>query len=431
MIERVREKNVFMAGRNNVKDRSKILINKNTLSFMLLILLNLLPDELFHSLTIYKSETPSFIRYKWLNYSFGIIDLLILLYGIILSKIHKRRWFWISAGILVFREIIFFALSDFSVISEGRYEIFLTILVGIALIQLQLNLGETTEDVWHKFQIIMLVNVFSVFLNLTFQRSGLIGRYNAVNLDVGTTGVIAGITLIGMSLDSNFKYHILWAIIAGIALILSGSRINVLISIASCLILFVIRIGGRLSSRKTLHVKLSTIVIFIFLIIILLVCGQELMQELYSSRIMTVFYSQNIKNALSGRPASLNAGLNIIIKKPLGISSHFANLQLKTIQEGFETFPHFGLLVQYIFFGPLIIIPLYYLIKSTTLLFRQKKLKILFPILYLIIYNIVGGGPIVNSKIIYLFGSIFVIGYMSARKVILADKLILFQSKGD
>ena len=56
-----------------------------------IILLLLLPDDVFSWLPVYQCVTPGFVSYKWLNYSFGIIQLVILLIGILIAVIKKHK----------------------------------------------------------------------------------------------------------------------------------------------------------------------------------------------------------------------------------------------------------------------------------------------------------------------------------------------------
>ena len=394
---------------------NKLSVKVTTLGFLLLVLVNMLPDEIFHMISIYNSATPSYIRYKWLNYSFGIIDLALLLYGV--YSLHKRRhkWIWAVLFILLLREFFFFLLSDFSAINDGSYEIFLSLFVGVALIEWQLQYGKDWEDNWNKFLIILIINVLSIYLNMILGRSGFSSRFNAVNLDVGTTGVLAGITFIAMLFNEKSKNKILWAVIAAVGLVLSGSRINLLITLALSILSIFLNASKRLTEKKLFRFRITTLVVIVGLVGIAVFYGETLLSRFEASRIITIFYSDYLGDVLSGRPASLTAGLNILKKNPLGISAYFTNLQYHTVLEGFVTFPHFGFLVQLIFFGPLALIPLFMVIKSAVMLGKQKNWKILMPVLYLIIYNTVGGGPIVNPKIIYIFGCIFTIGWIASK----------------
>ena len=394
---------------------NKLSVKVTTLGFLLLVLVNILPDELFHMVSIYNNATPSYISYKWLHYSFGVIDLALLLYGVYLIYKHRHKWIWTVLFILLLREFFYFLLSDFNAIKNESYEIFLSLLVGVALIEWQLQYGKDWEDNWNKFLIILMINVLSIYLNMILGRSGFTSRVNAVNLDVGTTGVLAGIAFIAMLFNEKSKYKILWAVIAAVGLVLSGSRINLLITLVLFILSIFINASKRLAEKKLFRFRITTLVIAIVLVGIVVFYGGALLSRFEASRIITIFNSDYLDDALSGRPASLMAGLNILKKKPLGISAYFTNLQYHTVQEGFVTFPHFGFLVQLILFGPLALIPLFFVIKSAVLLWKQKKWKILMPVLYLIIYNTVAGGPIVNPKIIYIFGCIFTIGWIASK----------------
>ena len=400
----------------NRAGKNQLIVKSRDIGFCILILINLLPDELFHIFGLYSSTTPSYLRYKWLNYTFGVLDLLLALGGIYLIQKRKHKWIWGVAIILFLRELVFSAFSDYCALAEGRLEIYLTLIVGIALIEWQLEYGLDWKELWNRFQIVLLINVLTIYLNFVFGRSGFVGRYNAVNLDVGTTGVVAGITFLSFIHNDSFRRRSLWIILTGIGLVLSGSRINLLITILLAIVSVLLNISKRLSEKMLFRLRLSTIIVLLGIIPLIILYGPKLLQRFEASRIMTIFNSDYIEDALSGRPASLNAGLRIILKNPLGISAFFVNLQYRTVQEGFSTFPHFGFLVQYIFWGPFVLIPLFFVIKSAVRLYKRKNWQMFIPVLYLIVYNTVAGGPIVNPKIIYIFGFIFVIGWMASQE---------------
>ena len=399
----------------NRQERNHLYIKTSMLGLAILVLVNLIPDEMFHIFSIYRSTTPTYIRYDWLHYSFGIFELVLLIYGVFLSIKHRRYWIWMTALFLIIRELFFFFSTESSVIATGRYEIYITLLVGIALIQWQIEYGEIWEDKWNFFSVVLIANVLSIFLNVVLSRNGIIGRYNASNLDVGTTGVVAGMTFVAMLLNTGFPNHLAWTVISGIGLILSGSRVNLLITFVVSMIILLVQLFKKLSTKASFKMRVSSFLVAILGILAIIVYGNKILQRLSTSRILTIIDYDNLDDVMSGRPASFTAGLAILRKNPLGISAHFINLQSHSIQEGFGTFPHFGLLVLFVFFGPLVLIPLYEIIKSVINLYKLQRWTVFVPVIYLLIYNVFAGGPIVNPKTIYLFGSVFAIGYLASK----------------
>ena len=142
-----------------VKDIYKLLI------FIVLIV----PDDVFTLFAIYTNRTPSFIAYRWLNYSYNIVLLAILVLGIIRSLYHNEKGLWILAALVIFREIIFFLFSENSCITDGSYEIYLTLLTGIALAKLSEYACEDTEELNKFFWTIIVVNILTVYLAVILQ----------------------------------------------------------------------------------------------------------------------------------------------------------------------------------------------------------------------------------------------------------------------
>ena len=76
---------------NNIfLQRIKISCINNIILFFLLVL----PEFFYGALTIYASETPFNIEYKWLDYKFGVLSLIILIIGLVYSK-KKRLLFFV------------------------------------------------------------------------------------------------------------------------------------------------------------------------------------------------------------------------------------------------------------------------------------------------------------------------------------------------
>lgn len=400
-----------------IKTEKTNIIIENPICKIFLMAIMILPDEIFSLGTIYESVTPGYISYRWLNYRFGAILFLIIIIASIQNLIYKK---YLILGIIVIqalREIFLFFEGKNSIFDAHAYEIYLTLFIGLSTISIFFRgINSSKEGFFWK---ICIVNVFTIYLNLIIGKNGIEGRYNAINLDVGFTGTLCGMVFLHILNTPEIRYKIIGLVFVGGALLLSGSRVNLLLVIGFVLLELLIR------NRYKINKKKLTIVIMLFLIIIIGLCifysvsesfAEKVNDITMNSRMLQTFDRETFSSdkSIQGRIRSIAIGIDILKSNPLGISGYFLNLQLETIVRGFPTFPHSAALDAYILLGPIVLFLFfvwgYILVKLWK---RDRERFWIFS--YMVTFAFISGGPILNFKIIFFYGGLTVL-YMAYLK---------------
>ena len=378
---------------------------KGCISLLILLFLMIMPDDFFGVLELYHNATPSFIDYKWLDYRFGIVQLVILIIGIVLFLYHKVY----SVGLLSIYFLIRELLFRNNIFTMHSYEMYLTLFVGLSFLILTIHSAQNYEQLNSFFYALLFLNVVSVYINRIFSPSAVEGsRYHASNLDVGGTGIICAITLFYLlEIKEKKAFDYFFLIITGIALIMSGSRNSVGIFAILLVAKWIIGLFRRedITKEEVRRSIFRIIAIAIFIFAMILIFGHQIQEVVLTNRIFTTFLSGNIANddSFDGRSRSIAIGLDIIKNHPFGISGWFTNLQEETRMRGFPTFPHSDIICFYLMYGPVTII--YYCLIIAQLI-KNKGINnvFLWPLLFLLINSIVSGGAEVNFKIIFIYG---------------------------
>lgn len=378
---------------------------KGCISLLLLLFLMIMPDDFWGMFEIYHNATPSFIDYKWLDYRFGIVQLIILIIGIILFLYHKVYSVGLVSIYFLIRELFF----KNNVFTMHSYEMYLTLFVGLSFLILTIHSAQNYEQLNSFFSAFLFLNVVSVYINRILSSSVAEGnRYHASNLDVGGTGIICAITLFYLlEIKEKKAFDYFFLIIATIALVMSGSRNSVGIFAILLVAKWIIGIFRRedITKEEIRHSILRIIAIVILIVAVILIFGHLIKDVLLTNRIFTTFLSGNIANddSFDGRSRSIAIGLDIMKVHPFGISGWFTNLQEETRMRGFPTFPHSDNICFYLMYGPVTIILYIYVIIQ---MIKNKGIHntFLWPLLFLLLYSIISGGAETNFKIIYIYG---------------------------
>lgn len=377
----------------------------------LLLLCLILPDDFFGFITLYTSKTPDSIAYKWLNYQFGFFSVIILLFGIILYSSQKRAEFGIFM-LMVTRELFFLFFGKKSCFLENSYEIYLAIILGICMMNIVCRVNLTMEDrqlfLWRA----VYVNIAMVYVSILFHMNGIVNRYNAPNMDVESTGVICGLAFIFCLFQKDICYRYMLVCMAFGGLILSGSRINLLVAALVALIGAVWNIANdhKVEKNNLVNILLAGYVLIIVLIVFLIMISFfDIKVSLFgnSDIIERMINAINIKNMESdssvlGRSRSISIGFKILKEHPFGISGFFTNLQLETQKYGFPTFPHSAFLTYCILFGPIVIFLIIFMLKLMLNIFKYYMAGALGT-LYLLLFLCLSGGPIVSFKPVFFY----------------------------
>lgn len=393
-------------------------IRVNTVYKLLIFIVLIVPDDVFTLFAIYTNRTPSFIAYRWLNYSYNIVLLAILVLGIILSLYHNEKRLWILSALIIFREIVFWLFSENSCIADGSYEIYLTLFTGIALAKLAEYACEDYDELNRFFWTVIIANVMTVFLAVLL-KAGYANRYNAINMDVGSTGTICSITVIYCLFNEKIKNRTLIALLSVVALFLSGSRVNLLLTVIMLAVGFLIRIFQHGAINKRVAISFIALMFFGFIGLIYYDAnsfGTVSGSNVSIARMIASFSLDGMRqdSSVLGRTTSIGVGIDIIKNNPFGISGYFTNLQVQTVQRGFPTFPHSSLIDYYIFLGPIFILFIISVVKMLKRLFRSNYPHFMV-LLYMFVFITLSGGPIVNFKIIFIYSTILIVSQQFSR----------------
>ena len=236
-------------------------------------------------------------------------------------------------------------------------------------------------------------------------------------MDVEATGVICGLALIFCLFQKDVCYRYVLACVAFGGLVLSGSRINLLIAMLVVVIgVFGTMIGGRKIERNNLiNITLVGYGLIIALSVVLIMAvffGMKVSignSDIIERMIKAVSFSgMETDSSVLGRTRSIGIGFKIVKEHPFGISGFFTNLQLETQKYRFPTFPHSTFLTYYILLGPIIILLIVFMLK---LIFKALKVNKAngLGILYLLLFFCLSGGPIVSFKPVFFYALFLIV----------------------
>lgn len=390
-------------------------VEKRSISHFILYIMLLLPDDFYRVFAVYSSKTPGYISYKWLNYSFNVVLLMILVVGT-MTAICNRDWLMLEiGGVIAFRECFFWLIGYDSCITNAAYEIYLTIFTGIAFLKLVEKSCCTKEELEIFFWRSILLNALTVFAAPILGKGiheGMYSRFNAVNMDVGSTGTICALLVMFCCFNRTVSKRFWIAGLAVTALFLTGSRVNLLL----LFVILTIAVGIRLLqkrkvSKKCIGVFVGGIVLATIVLLGTVMTNRQMLLNLNGGlgRMMTSFDLTKMGNdgSVIGRTASIYAGIDIIKKYPFGISGYFVNLQTETIRRGFPTFPHSTLLDYYIFLGPIIVVFIARVVICLRRLLASNQIAQFLALAYFLVFITLSGGPIINFKIIFFYALLF------------------------
>lgn len=399
----------------------KFVVKLSSIVGLILLFVLILPSAAFSLGSIYDSLTPAIISYDWLNYKFGILQLIICLIGAVEIICQKQRIFLIIFFIEFLREVLFYFVYDNSLFSESAYEMYLTVLVGYSLFLIVRRYMNDFQMMDKFYGLFLITNMLTIYINVAMggrgttsseaALAGIEGRYHASNLDVTGTGdlcVLCIIYLFFSSIRNKYRYPLLALSVVGLAL--SGARAS-LAFLGLIFAFYVIKqLLARVKSRKIKYSD-NTIYKAIIILVMAFILGFIILLNFneVSSRIgLTRFDALLSLSAMSsdgsflGRMASLTAGLDVLADNPFGISGYFINLQSEMIARNYPTFPHSTLLSNYLLFGPIIFI--FYFIWWRGIREGQHKGNKYFWIsLFYLISTVIAGGPVVNFKALFNF----------------------------
>ncbi|MEE1598206.1 O-antigen ligase family protein [Acidaminococcus fermentans] len=409
-------------------NKDRMVVKKSSIVGLILLIILILPSAVFSLGSVYESLTPANISYEWLNYKFGILQVIICLVGTIEIICQKQFIFLIVSGLELIREVIFYLIYDNSIFSDSAYEMYLTFFVGYSLFLITRRYMCNFQMMDKFYGLFLITNMLTIYINMamggrgtTSLGNGIEGRYHASNLDVGGTGTLCLICILYLyfsNISNKYRYPLILLCLTG--LVLSGSR-----SALAFLILLSAGYFFEVIQKRFKSENFKINVSLFFKLMLLLPATGMIVSCIF-------FYDSSILNRLdfhrfeallslssfyadesvSGRFTSIKDGLDIIANYPLGISGYFVNLQNEMSMRGFPTFPHSSLLSAYILFGPITFFFYFVWIKFLTQN-NQHTNKYFWIVLYYLFSTIFYGGPIVNFKVIFAMILSTYLGYKS------------------
>lgn len=400
------------------KQNNKLVLKISTLIAAILLFILVLPSGVFSLGTLYESLTPAAIDYNWLDYRFGVLQLLIAILGIFEFLFQRQIVAAIIFLIALAREILLFFIYDNSIFTDSAYEVYLTIFVGYGLFLITRRYMNNFYSMDKFYGWFLITNMLTIYINVAMGGRGTTstgaelaheGRYHASNLDVGGTGALCLLCIIYLyfsPIKKKYRYPLL--VLSFIGLILSGSRADIGFAVAIigyyCLKKIIVILKGqkiKISISMIYKAEIAVLSIILFSMWAITDMSQFLNRigfERFEILISMAAFSSD--GSVLGRFTSIQDGLDIITSNPIGISGYFINLQTEMMFRGFPTFPHSSLISGYILLGPIVlllyIIWVRFLIKN-----RDYSNKYFWIILYYTISTVIVGGVIVNFKIIF------------------------------
>lgn len=373
-----------------------------------LLVLLILPDDIFSISSLGAFTTPESINYKWLDYPISFICLIFA----IIPFFYLNKKIVINTIViftcLLIRDLLFHTKRDLLIFDNFNFEFYLSILIGIGLV---LSIHKSKYlDFFHWF---LFLHCLTIFVGFSLGRdlinsNGVIlatNRFNASNLDVGSSGLFMSVFLLhNITSKKNKPLLVLLSITA---LILTGSRVNLLLLIVFLIIYYRKKIIFYVTSVKKIYV-----LFFIFFLITSLDLSKyDLLNRMTDLFALLTSNDRSILDDSSfiGRINSIIVGFDLLNAFPFGIAFSFVDVQLLMQEYGYPTFPHIGFLAWYLAFGPLLIFLFY---KYFKLILQSNKLNIregVYVLWYLIIYNSIAGGLFVNFKIFFFYIFIYLI----------------------
>tara|TARA_B110000503_G_scaffold12539_1_gene17064 strand:+ start:7432 stop:8559 length:1128 start_codon:yes stop_codon:yes gene_type:complete len=348
------------------------ILYKYYLYFILII-----PFGLIKASSIYNITTPSFIAYDYLDYH---LSLLLLPFALIFFRKREGGLNVTWSNMLMYVALLFLVLRNIYIINFGdlelvfAFDLILPMLFGFALYRTfnyLFSIGHFNEFL----NCIVFFHFVGILASLIFGLNKIDFRFNAQNLDVGSTGMIFG--LIFLIKTVYFKTDV-FAILAFFILILSGSRFCLILTT----FLFLMHTFAFLNGRQ-----LTVLVIGGFII----VAYVPMLSDRFLSSITEV---QDISDtsSLGGRLLSIVVGWQVLLDSFFSVNFSSINLVVLMNKFGYPTYPHSYFLISLIYFP---FLAMYVVGKFIIKVLKHRNVANLYVLLVFLGY----GGVTFNYKV--------------------------------
>lgn len=387
-----------------------------------------MPNFILKYTTIYSINAEGYVAFDawqrsnpWLYYSFSLLELPCVLYGIFSKKKKDDIYLIPLVVFIVFWNIARLLLSSPSIFSFGQigdYSVLLSLLSGYGCYLLLKNvLGLHLEDA---LDLIIILNfITQILFVITGRVNEYGGRYPALGSTVGDLGTICFLYIIYYCFARTKKKHNLIPIFCCFTtLILSGSRANILFTIIF-LVIFLFKLPREFRINKNKGKAFFGAFALLFFAGIAFLMVSSYSNENVFDRVLTrsldfisSIFGQNRSEyfetdaSFTQRLLSINVGFKIIGSNPFGISASPIELQMQTISNGYYTFPHSAVLSYYLLWSFGCIAVIYWLLRYIVLGIKKRNTHWIVLFCFLI-SNVVYGAPITNSKLYFWLITLF------------------------
>ena len=397
-------------GRSNRK-LSFIVSKEQFVCLIVLIVLNI-PGFLIDVSTIYHTEHRFLLGdFAYLSYDLNFFELLLIIWGVLLLPRKSNNVHMLPIIILVaLKEVMFFLVGKDNVFSYNSFEMFFCVFVAIA--SCDIICKETNDSLDYIERFLDLLIIFNFVWQIIFIVSGKIAigdRVNAISMGYGAVAYLCSIHILYKLLTKELnKKNLILIAVCFVSIILSGSRFNLLISL-----LGILAFSGYILRNATKNMRIIIVLLLIAFIAVLI--ASLINPSLFGdnknlNRVLNLFqggnFIQNLSNdeSILGRFLSLQIGIDLIKENPLGLSNSFIDIQGKTIEHGFFSYPHSNLMTYYLRWGIVFVFCVIWMFRICKEAKRLKNKGVLYFMIVFMISNTIYGGVETAPKVYtYLF----------------------------
>ena len=151
------------------KQNNKLLLKVSTLIAAILLFILVLPSGVFSLGNLYESLTPAAINYNWLDYRFGVLQLLIVIFGVFEFVFQRQIIATIIFLIALGREVLLFFIYDNSIFTDSAYEIYLTIFIGYSLFLITRRYMNNFYSMDKFYGWFLITNMLTIYINVAME----------------------------------------------------------------------------------------------------------------------------------------------------------------------------------------------------------------------------------------------------------------------
>lgn len=425
---------------NRPFSRLRMLVNTRVYGLDLLagyvMLLFMLPNDLYSLTSVYTFTTPSNIVYKWNDFYVSLLYMPVIAGGLY-CFLAKRG----SMGPNIFAFLLVMLAKDIVLAASGndyvftnksfeQYFLWFTSACMACILFAEADArGSFGPILISMFVITALMLVAAIVLHVSPDKYDYVNRYTSTNMAHGETSLLlASFTmLILKAKDVEYKAGLIAVTV--VLVVATGTRKDLLFMAVFFIIYLVNKffVARNDAASKPLVVHRAWLISLLFLVLSMGVTAIAL----FPDKIFGAFNLERVTGLLGsifsegdllstdysvlGREESLVAGLSVVAENPLlGQGFSFYAQQLAIQGYGFPTFPHFFWLFNWAIMGVLVLVPIIQFAYSSLVLIRRHD-NWAYLAGYLILCCAVSGGEWSSFKIVLYLMVLYGIVVLRAR----------------